>query len=157
MPLASELKPWCDGSDAQIGFHAAKAEDRVPDRLERYRGMGITVADNRGTCAHSGFCTDRLPSVFRSDQEPFVAPAGGRVDEIARAARDCPSGALSASTDGGSPVGRSDQHRPPGIEVSRDGPYRVTGSVRLLDGDGNPEPRNDGASLEQYWIILLVD
>jgi CDGSH-type Zn-finger protein/truncated hemoglobin YjbI/ferredoxin len=149
---ASELKPWCDGSHAQIGFHAGKAEDRVPDRLERYRGMGITVADNRGTCAHSGFCSDRLPSVFRSDQEPFVAPAGGRVDEIARAARDCPSGALSASTDSGSPAGRSDQQRPPGIEVSRDGPYRVTGSVTLLDGDGNPEPRNNGASLEHFSL-----
>ena len=149
---ASELKPWCDGSHAQIGFHAAKAEDRVPDRLERYHGMGIAIGDNRGTCAHSGFCTDRLPSVFRSDQEPFVAPAGGRVDEINRAARDCPSGALSATTDAEDPVGHSDQQRTPGIEVSRDGPYRVSGGVTLLDGAGNPEPRNEGASLEHYSL-----
>ncbi|HEY8764553.1 MAG TPA: CDGSH iron-sulfur domain-containing protein [Solirubrobacteraceae bacterium] len=149
---ASEVKPWCDGSHAQIGFHAVKADDRVPDQLEQYHGIRITIADNRGTCAHSGFCTDRLPSVFRTDQEPFVAPTGGRVDEIIRAGRDCPSGALSATTDGEDPVGRSDQQRPPAIEVSRDGPYRVTGNLTLLDSDGRPEPRNEGASLEHYSL-----
>ena len=122
---ASTIKPWCDGSHAQIGFEDAKSEDRVPDRLDRYHGIGVEIADNRGTCAHSGFCTDRLPTVFRTDTEPFVAPAGGRVDEILRAARDCPSGALSATTEAGDPVGRSDSERKPAIEVSKDGPYRV--------------------------------
>ena len=124
----------------------------MPDRLDRYTGLGVAIADNRGTCAHSGFCTDRIPTVFRTDKEPFVAPAGGRVDEILRAARDCPSGALSATTDDGDPVGRSDSPREPAIEVSKDGPYRVTGSIELLDRDGRSEARNDGASLEHYSL-----
>jgi CDGSH-type Zn-finger protein/truncated hemoglobin YjbI/ferredoxin len=149
---ASTIKPWCDGSHAQIGWEDAKSDQRVPDGLDRYTGLGVTVADNRGTCAHSGFCTDRVPSVFRTDKEPFVAPAGGRVDEILRAARDCPSGALSATTDDGDPVGRSDSPREPAIEISKDGPYRVTGSIELLDRDRRPEPRNDGASLEHYSL-----
>jgi hypothetical protein len=38
---------------------------------------------NRGLCQHSGFCTDRLSSVFRAGEEPFVTPSGGRMDEIA--------------------------------------------------------------------------
>ncbi|MBV9046756.1 MAG: (4Fe-4S)-binding protein [Solirubrobacterales bacterium] len=80
------------------------------------------IADNRGTCAHSGFCSDRLPTVFRTDEEPFVAPAGGRVDEILRAARDCPSGALAAATGDTDPVGKSDSERKPAIEVSKEGP-----------------------------------
>ena len=105
---ASTIKPWCDGSHVQIGWEDGKSEDRVPDRLDRYAGLGVTIADNRGICAHSGFCTDRLPAVFRTDGEPFVAPAGGRVDEILRAGRACPSGALSATTDDVDPVGRSD-------------------------------------------------
>ncbi len=149
---ASTIKPWCDGSHAQIGFEDTKADTRVPDRLDRYQGIGITIGDNRGTCAHSGFCTDRLPTVFRTDKEPFVAPAGGRIDEILRAGRDCPSGALSATIDDGDPVGRSDSGREPAIEVSKDGPYRVTGGVELLDHDGGPEPRNEGASLEHYSL-----
>jgi CDGSH-type Zn-finger protein/truncated hemoglobin YjbI len=149
---ASMIKPWCDGSHAQIGFKDAKSKERVPDRLDRYEGLGVEIADNRGTCAHSGFCTDRAPTAFRTDEEPFVAPAGGRVDEILRAGRDCPSGALSATIDGRNPVGRSDCEREPVIEVSQDGPYRVTGSIKLLDQDGSPEARTEGASLEHYSL-----
>jgi CDGSH-type Zn-finger protein/truncated hemoglobin YjbI/ferredoxin len=149
---ASSIKPWCDGSHAQIGFEDAKSEGRVPDRLDRYQGLGVAIADNRGTCAHSGFCTDRAPTVFRTDEEPFVTPAGGRVDEILRAGRDCPSGALSATIGRSDPVGASDTEREPAIEVSKDGPYRVTGSIDLLDRDGSPEARNDGASLEHYSL-----
>ena len=115
-------------------------------------GLAVAIADNRGTCAHSGFCTDRAPTVFRANEEPFVAPAGGRVDEILRAARDCPSGALSAIAGGGDPVRASDTEREPAVEVSKDGPYRVTGSIELLDRDGSPEARNDGASLEHYSL-----
>jgi CDGSH-type Zn-finger protein/truncated hemoglobin YjbI/ferredoxin len=149
---ASAIKPWCDGSHAQIGFDDAKSDSRVPDRLDRYRGIRVQIADNRGTCAHSGFCTDRAPSVFRTDAEPFVAPAGGRVDEILRAGRDCPSGALSAIAEDADPVGASDTERPGAIEVSKDGPYRVTGAIQLLGRDGAPEPRNEGASFEHYSL-----
>ena len=149
---ASAIKPWCDGSHSEIGFEDAKSDRRVPDRLDRYEGLAVAIADNRGTCAHSGFCTDRVPTVFRTDEEPFVAPAGGRLDEILRAARDCPSGALGARAGGGDPVRASDSEREPAVEVSRDGPYRVTGSIVLLGRDGNPEARGAAASLEHYSL-----
>ena len=92
---ASAVKPACDGTCQANGFSDAKDPARVPDRRDTYPGQQVTVFDNRGICQHSGFCTDRLPTVFRSDNDPFVAPSGGRMDEIVRAARDCPSGALS--------------------------------------------------------------
>ena len=149
---ASQLKPWCDGSHSVIGFHAAKAPDRVADRLDTYQGQHLTVTDNRGICAHSGFCTDRAPTAFRVDTEPFVAPSGARADEIVRATRDCPSGALGYALDGRDPAGVADQDREPAIEISKDGPYRVTGTIELLDASGNPEPRNTGASREHYSL-----
>ena len=95
----SARKPLCDGSHA-AGFDDAKDPKRVPDRHDTYDGVQITVFDNRGTCQHSGFCSDRLPNVFRTSVEPFVAASGGRMDEIVRAVRDCPSGALSYGFDG---------------------------------------------------------
>ncbi len=149
---ASGLKPWCDGSHAVIGFKATKAPDRVPDRLDSYHGQRLTVTDNRGTCAHSGFCTDRAPTAFRVGEEPFVAPSGARVDEVIRAARDCPSGALGYALDGGIGDDQADSDRPASIEVSRDGPYRVAGGIDLIDDAGRPEPRNSGASLEHYSL-----
>jgi CDGSH-type Zn-finger protein/ferredoxin len=149
---ASKLKPRCDGSHAEVGFSDEKDPNRVPDRLDTYVGGQVTIHDNRGTCAHSGFCTRRLASVFRQGQEPFVAPSGGRMDEIIRAVKACPSGALSLSIDGHDRRDQVDQPGEPAIEISKDGPYRITGGIPLTDAAGAPVDRNAGASLEHYSL-----
>ncbi len=151
---ASKLKPLCDGSHATSGFADAKDPNRVPDRRDTYVGQQVTILDNRGICQHSGYCSDRLATVFRPREEPFVAPSGGRMDEIIRAVRDCPSGALSYAIDGEEARDSVDYHgsREPSIEVTKDGPYRITGGVRLVDAEGADVPRNEGASLEHYAL-----
>ena len=150
----SARKPFCDGSHAGSGFTDAKDQNRVPDRRDSYEGQQVTIFDNRGLCQHAGFCTDRLPGVFRAGAEPFVAPSGGRMDEIIMAVRDCPSGALSFAVDGTEARSQTDHGdaRPPAIEISRDGPYRITGGVELTDAEGKPVSRNAGASLEHYAL-----
>ena len=147
-------KPFCDGSHARVGFSGAKDPRRVPDQRDTYPGTQVTVFDNRGICQHSGFCTDRLPAVFRSDAEPFVAPSGGRMDEIVRAVRDCPSGALSLAFDGTEARDLAEWHglREPAIEISLDGPYRVTGAIPLADATGGEVPRALGSSREHYAL-----
>jgi CDGSH-type Zn-finger protein len=151
---ASAIKPLCDGAHAEIGFSDGKDPKRVADRRDTYVGQQVTILDNRGICQHSGFCTDRLGSVFRAGTEPFVAPSGGRMDEIIRAVRDCPSGALSYAIDGVEARDAVDRHgtRAPAIEVSKHGPYRVSGGVPLTDGDGVPAQRDAGASSEHYAL-----
>ena len=149
---SSATMPFCDGTHAYNGFTSQKDPKRVPNRRDTYIGTAITVLDNRGTCAHSGFCTDRLASAFHAGQEPFVSPNGARMDEIIRAVRSCPSGALSYALSGVEVRDGVDQMRPPAIEVSKDGPYRITGSILLKDGLGHDEARNDGASLEHYSL-----
>jgi CDGSH-type Zn-finger protein len=151
---ASAIKPYCDGSHARVGFSDQKSPDRMPDRRDTYVGLQVTVYDNRGICQHSGFCTDRLATAFRTDQEPFVAPSAGRMDEIIRAVRDCPSGALSYGVDGVEAREAVDWHdqREPAIEVSKDGPYRVTGSLPLRDADLPDAPRAEGSSREHYAL-----
>ena len=148
----SANKPFCDGTHARIGFTGQKDPKRVPDRRDTYVGTAITVLDNRGICAHSGFCTDRLNSVFHVDDETFATPNGARMDEIIRVVRACPSGALSYALGGIEIRDGVDQARPPAIEVSKDGPYRVTGGIALKDGQGNDEAHNTGASLEHYSL-----
>src|SRR5262249_52400422 len=119
----SAIKPWCDGSHAETGFTGDKDPKRVPDRRDTYPGQELTILDNRGLCQHSGLCTDRVASVFRTGAEPFVAPSGGRTDEIIRAVRDCPSGALSYAIDGTEAREHVDwgNAREPAIEVTKDG------------------------------------
>jgi CDGSH-type Zn-finger protein/truncated hemoglobin YjbI len=151
---ASAIKPLCDGSHAEVGFHDDKSPDRVPDRRDTYVGQQVTILDNRGICQHSGFCTDRLATVFRQREEPFVHPSGGRMDEIIRAVRDCPSGALSYAIDEVEARDEVDHHgsREPAIEVTKDGPYRITGRIALNEPDGTPVARDDGASGEHYAL-----
>jgi CDGSH-type Zn-finger protein/truncated hemoglobin YjbI len=148
----SASKPLCDGTHAEVGFTDGKDPNRVPDRLDTYLGLQVTVEDNRGTCAHSGFCTDRLPTVFRRESDAFVAPSGGRMDEIVRAVQSCPSGALGLAVEERDVRVDIDQEREQAIEISKDGPYRVTGGIPLLDPRGHPVVRNAGASLEHYSL-----
>ncbi|HLX48039.1 MAG TPA: ferritin-like domain-containing protein [Streptosporangiaceae bacterium] len=146
----SARKPFCDGSHASNGFTGAKDPNRVPDRRDAYAGQQVTIFDNRGLCQHSGLCTDRLATVFRAGQEPFVAPSGGRMDEIIRAVRNCPSGALGFAIDGTEARAQTDwgNSREPAIEITKDGPYRITGGIGLTESGGAPVTRNEGASLE---------
>ena len=150
----SEIKPTCDGTCHRIGFADVKDPDRVADRRDSYIGQQVTVLDNRGLCQHSGLCTDRLASVFHLGREPFVSPSGGRMDEIIRAVRDCPSGALSYALDTVEARAQVDHagQREPTIEVSLDGPYRITGGLPLVNGSGEDVARNEGASREHYAL-----
>jgi CDGSH-type Zn-finger protein/truncated hemoglobin YjbI len=148
----SATKPFCDDSHLKSGFTGAKDPRRVPDRLDVYAGQQAFVFDNRGLCAHSGFCTDRLNGVFHVGAEPFVTPSGARLDDIIRAVRRCPSGALGIGVTSSRDDAMTDTARPAQVEVSKDGPYRITGRIEIVDEAGAAIPRNAGASLEHYSL-----
>jgi CDGSH-type Zn-finger protein/truncated hemoglobin YjbI len=150
----SAIKPFCDGAHATTDFSGAKDPKRVPDHRDVYPGQQVTIFDNRGICQHSGFCTDRLSSVFHAGSDPFVSPAGGRADDIIAAIRACPSGALSFAVDDAEERATVDHHgtREPAIEVSKDGPYRITGGIPLVDADGKDVERAQGSSREHYAL-----
>jgi CDGSH-type Zn-finger protein len=151
---ASAIKPFCDGAHATSGFTDDKDPNRVPDQRDTYPGVQVTMFDNRGICQHSGLCSDRAPTAFRTQAEPFVAPSGARLDELVRAVRDCPSGALSLAFDRVEDRDLADWHgtRERAIEVTQDGPYRVTGAIPLADADGGDVPRAAGSSREHYAL-----
>ena len=130
----SANKPFCDGTHLRISFHGDKSEDRVPDRLDDYVGKEITIHDNRGVCAHSGYCTDNSPTVFKTREEPWIDPAADDPAKIAKTIIMCPSGALSYTKDG---VLYKDQDCKPSITVSKDGPYRVVGGIELIGPTGS--------------------
>jgi len=125
---ASNNKPFCDGQHAEIGFSGAITADPSRDKLEDYEGETVTIHDNRSTCAHAGFCTDRLPAVFRMKQEPWIDPNAAPAADVVRVVKSCPSGALRTSFAG-------KQHPEPTgtakIFVAKNGPYVVTGDCTL--------------------------
>lgn len=140
---SSSNKPFCDGTHGTNGFSSAKQDDRVADKRENYEGEEITIHDNRGICAHAGFCTDSLSSVFRSRQEPFVDPTAAATDEIVAAIKKCPSGALSYSK--GGVESRRETSGEPVIYIAPNGPYVVSGGPELLDTE-----MGEGASTDHF-------
>ena len=140
----SANKPFCDGTHQKNGFSGAKLPDRGVDKRESYPATRITIHDNRSICAHAGYCTDGLKSVFKYKQEPWIDPAGDTVDAIIETIHRCPSGALSYTLDG---VAGEYPPRKPAITATKDGPYAVTGGARLLE-----QERAQGASTEHYTL-----
>jgi CDGSH-type Zn-finger protein len=129
----SANKPFCDGTHARIGFESKKLPGRNPDRLDDYPTGNFTVQDNRGICQHSGFCTDELPEVFRVGKDPFVDQSKSNPERIELQTKRCPSGALSfkwAKNDDHPPVAGQEISGPV-ITVSKNGPYRVKGGIKL--------------------------
>ncbi len=140
----SSNKPFCDGTHVKVGFSGEKSPDRIPDKVAEYVGKEINIHDNRGVCAHSGYCTDNSPAIFKMGQEPWIDPDVANAEETARTIRMCPSGALSYTKDG---VLYKDQDSDSVISISKDGPYRVVGAIEFNNPTGS-EPE----SKEHYTL-----
>lgn len=134
----SKNKPFCDGTHSTNGFTDRKLADSRKNRRESYRGKRITIFDNRAICAHAGYCSDGLKSVFRYGVEPWIDPDAAALDEVIATIEKCPSGALSYAVDG---VAQKENERPPKVTVTDNGPYAVTGGIELMNvefGAGAP-------------------
>ena len=138
----SARKPFCDGTHSRNGFSDRKRAES--GRRAAYAGNNITIFDNRSICAHAGFCTDRLKSVFRMHAQPWIDPDAASVQEIVAAIERCPSGALGYARDG---VEAMPPKRPPTVTVTNDGPYAVTGDIELAGA-----AIAEGASKEHYTL-----
>ncbi len=140
----SNNKPFCDGTHGKIGFSDKKLTDGVPNKRVDYVGKQITIYDNRGICAHAGYCSDNLNSVFKLNNEPWINADGASAQEIIDTIKKCPSGALSYSIDN---VEHRDQDRAPMVTVTKDGPYAIAGGIALID-----QQLGEGASSEHYTL-----
>jgi CDGSH-type Zn-finger protein len=140
----SKNKPFCDGTHGKNGFSDEKLADGSLDSRADYVGMKVTIHDNRGICAHAGYCTDNLASVFRLKKEPWIDPDGAKVVKIIETIKKCPSGALSYTVEN---VEHRDQDREPMVTVTKNGPYAITGGIELLE-----QSLGEGASTEHYTL-----
>lgn len=140
----SKNKPFCDNTHEEYGFRSEKLNGRLPDRLERYEGRGITILDNRGVCSHRGHCTDNLPTVFRQGVEPWIDPDSADPKEIARVIRMCPSGALSYEWNGDRYADWGDDAE---LTLLKNGPIEVRGAVPLTDEEESRPQTEDHFTL----------
>jgi CDGSH-type Zn-finger protein len=140
----SKNKPFCDGTHSTNGFSDRKLADDAKQRRNVYRGKRISIFDNRALCAHAGYCSDDLKSVFRYGVEPWIDADGAPVDEVIATIAKCPSGALSYAVEG---TESPPAERPPKVTVTDNGPYAITGEIELMNVEFG-----DGASREHYTL-----
>jgi CDGSH-type Zn-finger protein len=163
----SSNKPYCDGTHTKTGFKSINHKQGLENKRDSYAGKQITIHDNRSICAHAGYCTDSLSSVFRMKQEPWIDPDAATNEEIIAAIQKCPSGALSYTIDNAE---HHNQNNDAGIFIAPNGPYVVTGCPDLHDtawaegatkqqftlcrcGASNNKPFCDGS----HWSIEFRD
>ena len=141
---ASASKPFCDGSHEKIGFSSDKTQNHLDDKKEAYIGSNITIYDNRSLCAHAGYCTDNLATVFRMKQEPWINTDAASIEDIIATINKCPSGALSYLAKDADERGVD---KAPAIMVAPNGPYVASGRIELTD-----TAWGDGALKEQFTL-----
>ena len=149
----SKTKP-CDGTHAQIGFSGDKDPNRHPDRRDTYVGQQVTILDNRGICQHSASApTASRPHSAPTKRRSSRPAAAGWTSSCARCAPAPPARSATQST-ASRRAQDVDRHgtREPAIEVTKDGPYRITGAIPLVDARGGDVARNAGSSLEHYAL-----
>jgi CDGSH-type Zn-finger protein len=140
----SKNKPFCDGTHGRNGFSDENRADPGKNRRKAYAGKRITILDNRAICAHAGYCTEELASVFRHHDKPWIDPDGAAVEAVIAVIKKCPSGALSYAVGG---VEAEPPQRPPMVTVTDNGPYAITGGIELAG-----VKFGDGACTEHYTL-----
>lgn len=134
----SANKPYCDGTHARKGFDGTEAAptDSYAQRCTSYPGTGIDVFDDRGICAHAGFCANRDSNVWK--MAPKTDDTVVRSQVMAMVER-CPSGALTYEVEGNA----VEPDLPAEIAVVPNGPLWVSGGIPIDRSDGQPmETRN---------------
>ncbi len=104
--------------------------------VKRYTKEGVTVVWKPDVCIHSTVCFKGLPRVFNPNKKPWVNMEGSELERIKEQVHNCPSGALSLEAEV-SPSTPTTSNQV--VEVIKDGPLCVHGSLTIKYADGSEE------------------
>lgn len=99
----------------------------MPKRV--YENSRIRVFWDSSKCLHSENCAKSLPDVFNPDQRPWINVDAAAAEEIKRVIDRCPSSALSYEM-------LENPESETCICLIKNGPYRITGKLKLIAPDG---------------------
>jgi CDGSH-type Zn-finger protein len=130
----SRTLPFCDGSEAEVGFDGSETADRRTT-AERRRNCAeegpLQLTDDRSLCAHAAFCQKTPSNVWRmvrGEQDPETQ------ELVISMVRRCPSGRLQYYVL--PEVTPAEEDLPQEIGVVENGPFWVRGGIQLEAADG---------------------
>lgn len=112
------------------------------DITKKYSNDEITVVWKPKVCIHSTLCWKGLGEVFNPHNRPWINMQGATTSAIIEQVNKCPSGALSYFMNNEMQAEDVTAKAETIIEVSKNGPLLVYGSVTLKDAEGNEVHKN---------------
>ena len=88
-----------------------------------------------------------MPDVFDVRARPWIDLENANPDQVAEVVRTCPSGALRYELEYGETEEASAASEVPTVRAWRNGPLRISGSVEIVNKDGNTVLEGTRASL----------
>ncbi|MBT8395085.1 MAG: hypothetical protein HKO81_05550 [Flavobacteriaceae bacterium] len=107
--------------------------------IKTYSNGELTVVWEPKKCIHAGECLKLLPNVYNPKEKPWIKVENASTNELIHQIKACPSGALSYKTE--SDMNKKESHLETKVEVLKDGPLLIYGSLTITKQDGNKEKK----------------
>lgn len=113
------------------------------EKVIKYTNEEVTVVWKPNLCIHSANCVHGLPEVFKPKEKPWVQTENASTEKIVKTVGNCPSGALSyyMNATGNTEVSSEKSIENAKVEVVKNGPLMVHGSINVKHDDGSEEEK----------------
>jgi uncharacterized Fe-S cluster protein YjdI len=108
-------------------------------KIKEYSNGEVTVVWEAEKCIHSAKCVKSLPNVFQPNERPWIKIDAASTDELVKAIKKCPSGALTYQMQNTkNEVSESKEIK---VEVLENGPLLVYGNLKVTNKDGHVDTK----------------
>ena len=108
--------------------------------IKEYTNGEVTVVWKPALCIHSEICAKTLPKVYNPNERPWIKAENATTEELINQIKRCPSGALSYRMNDEN--NQEEEHLETIVEVLKNGPLLVYGTLNVTHKDGRKETKN---------------
>jgi len=108
--------------------------------IKEYINGDLTVIWKPKKCIHAAVCVEKLPDVYNPNEKPWIKAENASIADLKNQIQACPSGALTYKMANKSNVEEAPLETK--IEVLKDGPLLVYGTLKIKNSDGNNDIKN---------------
>lgn len=108
----------------------------MSEKIKHYTNGEVTIVWQPDSCIHAGICVRGLPEVFHPKERPWIKIESATTARLIEQIKQCPSGALSYFMNDASDKS-SEEPLVTRIEVLKNGPLLVYGTLKVKEKDGN--------------------
>lgn len=109
-------------------------------KTKEYSNGEVTIVWKPEACIHSGICVRGLGDVFKPKEKPWVKIDAASTEDLIQQVKACPSGALSYYMNDSE--NKESEQLETKVEVLKDGPLLVYGTLKVTHRDGREETKN---------------